>query len=139
MTEQNPSRSPRQPGFGSRSRLRHDADPIRGVLRIVNRPPARTDLAKPFSGVESLVPGDGSGQLEVQPAGVGTNDIHVYALTASSAPDRSPTTTAASGTTSPTDEPASGTSPVVNAAGGDLAGAAIAAVIATNRRKTGPE
>lgn len=47
---------------------------------LVNRPPARTDLARPFSGVTELVGVPGRVQLEVQPAKVGENDVHAYFL-----------------------------------------------------------
>jgi copper transport protein len=46
---------------------------------LVNRPPARTDVSRPFSEVIALSAG-GSVQAEVQPARVGTNDIHLYFL-----------------------------------------------------------
>lgn len=90
-------------GALNRARLRRSPE-ARGVLRLVgievviaavvvaltatlvNRPPARSDLAKPFSGVEQLEPGDGRVQLEVQPARVGTNDLHVYFLSAQGIP-----------------------------------------------------
>ena len=53
---------------------------------LVNRPPARSDLARPFSEVVPFEPGAGSVQAEVQPAKVGANDVHLYFLDAQGLP-----------------------------------------------------
>lgn len=53
---------------------------------LVNRPPARVDLVRSFSGVEELAGVGGSVQVEVQPGKVGTNDVHLYFLDEQGAP-----------------------------------------------------
>lgn len=86
-------------GAGNRSRLRRATDADRSVVlkvvlteaviavlvvavtaALVNLPPARNDVARPFSGVFELSADQGSVQVEVQPAKVGTNDVHLYFL-----------------------------------------------------------
>ena len=49
---------------------------------LVDQPPARDTVAEPFTAVVGLVdqPATGSVQVEVYPAGTGTNDIHLYFL-----------------------------------------------------------
>lgn len=91
-------------GFANRRRLASATADAGGVLRIVrieavvaavviaitatlvNRPPARADLLRPFSGVEELAGFPGSVQVEVQPGKVGTNDVHLYFLDEQGAP-----------------------------------------------------
>ena len=91
-------------GWANRRRLASATADPGGVLRVVriealiaavviavtatlvNRPPARTDLVRPFSGVEELAGFPGSVQVEVQPGKVGTNDVHLYFLDEQGAP-----------------------------------------------------
>lgn len=49
---------------------------------LVNRPPAREALVRPFAGSVTLAgqPADGSVQVQVQPARPGRNDVHLYFL-----------------------------------------------------------
>ena len=47
---------------------------------LVNRPPARNDLVRPFSATTSVVGGEGAVQAQVQPGRAGTNDVHLYFL-----------------------------------------------------------
>lgn len=55
---------------------------------LVNRPPARSDLARPFSATVELngQPEQGSVQVDVDPARAGANDVHLYFFTAQGLP-----------------------------------------------------
>lgn len=57
---------------------------------LVSRPPARTDLVRPFSAVLELEddPARGQVQVQVQPRRTGSNDIHMYFLNEAGAQGR---------------------------------------------------
>lgn len=53
---------------------------------LVNRPPARDDLVRPFNATASVAGGDGAVQVQVRPGRVGTSDVHLYFLGANGLP-----------------------------------------------------